>query len=113
MIESYRFGRITINGIDYRRDLIIFPDRIMEDWWREDGHLLKPKDIEEVLDFQPDVFVVGQGVFGRMKVTDQARMLLKEKNIELIADKTGAAKDAFNRLANQGKKVVAALHLTC
>jgi hypothetical protein len=113
MIESYRFGRITIDGKDYCRDLIVFPDHIMEDWWREEGHLLKTGDIEEVLAFRPDVLVIGQGAFGRMRVADQVRRSLKERNIELITDKTDAAKDAFNRVAGECKKVVAALHLTC
>ncbi len=113
MIESYRFGKITIDERDYHRDLIVFPDHIRENWWREEGHLLKLEDIKEVLAFQPDVLVVGQGAFGRMKVTDQVRESLKKRSIELIADKTGAAKDAFNRLAGEGKKVVTALHLTC
>ncbi len=113
MIESYRFGKITVDGKDYYRDIVIFPDHVKENWWREEGHRLKEKDIDDVIDFQPDILVVGQGTLERMKITDQVRRLLEERNIVLIAEKTDIAKDEFNRLAGEGKKVVAALHLTC
>lgn len=113
MIESYRFGKITIDGKDYHRDIIIFPDHIKEKWGREEGHRLKPKDIEDVIAFQPDILVVGQGALGRMKITDPVKRLLEERNIVLIAEKTNIAKDEFNRLAREGVKVVAAIHLTC
>ena len=104
---------ITIDGKDYQRDFIVFPDHIVEGWWREEGHLLKAGDIEQVLAYRPDVLVVGQGTFGRMRVADEVRSVLRERNIELIADRTDAAKDAFNRVAGEGKRVVAAFHLTC
>ncbi len=30
-VESYKFGKININGKKYRNDLIIFPDKIKID----------------------------------------------------------------------------------
>lgn len=113
MIESYRFGKITVDGKDYHRDVVIFLDHVKENWWREEGHMLKPRDIDDIIAFQPDILVVGQGALGRMKITDQVKRLLEERNIVLIAEKTDIAKDEFNRLAREGVKVVAALHLTC
>jgi hypothetical protein len=59
MIESYRFGEITVDGKKYRRDVIIFPDHVRDDWWREEGHRLKLVDIEDVIAFQPEILVVG------------------------------------------------------
>lgn len=113
MIERYRFGKITVNGKDYYKDIIVFPDHIKDNWWREEGHRLKPEDIEEVIAFRPEILVVGQGAFGRMRITDEVEELMREKGIVLIVGKTGFAKDAFNRLIKEGKRVVAALHLTC
>ena len=40
MIEEYKFGFIRIDGEEYRRDLVILPDKIIPDWWREKGHRL-------------------------------------------------------------------------
>jgi hypothetical protein len=48
-----------------------------------------------------------------MRITNEVEELLREKEIVLIAGKTSFAKDEFNRLIKEGKKVVAALHLTC
>ncbi|HID32748.1 MAG TPA: hypothetical protein EYP24_05165, partial [bacterium (Candidatus Stahlbacteria)] len=48
-IESYQFGRITVDGKTYHSDIIIYPDRIVSSWWRGEGHYLKKVDIEEIL----------------------------------------------------------------
>lgn len=34
-IEHYEFGKITIDGISYFSDIIIYPDHIEDEWWRE------------------------------------------------------------------------------
>jgi hypothetical protein len=41
-IDSYKFGRIVIDGQAYSRDVIILPDRVIRDWWRDSGHILHP-----------------------------------------------------------------------
>ncbi len=38
MIEFYDFGQIVIASKKYVGDLIIFPDRIQDRWWRKVGH---------------------------------------------------------------------------
>ena len=40
MIDSYSFGEITVDGTGYRSDVILFPQRVVADWWRESGHRL-------------------------------------------------------------------------
>ena len=34
-IESYSFGEVVIDGKRYRSDVIVFPDRVKPNWWRE------------------------------------------------------------------------------
>jgi len=41
MIEHYSFGRIVIDGKEYTKDLIIYPDKIRANWWRKEGHKLR------------------------------------------------------------------------
>jgi len=65
-IDDYRFGRIVIDGRAYTSDLILLPHRVVENWWREEGHLLHAADLGPVLELQPEVLVVGQGTFGRL-----------------------------------------------
>ena len=47
-IDSYQFGEIVISGKEYSSDVIIFPDRVIDNWWRETGHELCLEDITEV-----------------------------------------------------------------
>jgi len=60
-IESYRFGEIVIDGRRYSSDVIIYPDRVEGQWWREEGHSLASTDVWQVLQAPPEVLVIGQG----------------------------------------------------
>jgi hypothetical protein len=113
MIEYYDFGIIVINGKRYTNDVIVFPDKVKDRWWRKKGHRLSIEDLEEVLKTNPQVIVVGTGYSGLMKVLNEVRQSLDKKGIRLVIEKTGDATKTFNKLVNSGEKVVAALHLTC
>jgi len=54
MIDSYRFGRIVVDGVEYTRDLIILPGRVEGGWWREEGHRLGLGDLGEALAAEPE-----------------------------------------------------------
>lgn len=111
-IEDYSFGEIEINGKKFTEDVIIFPGRVESEWWRKKGHELNPRDIDDILDFGPDVLVVGKGSSGKMDVSENVKDLLDEDDIELISEKTDGAVETYNDLRGE-KTVVAALHLTC
>jgi len=112
MIDSYDFGRIVINGRRYTTDLIVFHDRVKDGWWRKEGHSLHIKDLDEVVQGNPKVIIIGTGYSGLMKVPAETREYVESKGIELIAQRTAEACKTFNSLV-KSKKVVAALHLTC
>ncbi len=112
-IEKYSFGSITIDGRTYKADLIIYPDKVQENWWRKSGHTLHVDDIREILDEPPDVLIVGQGDSARMELDSRVKDVLNRLQVELFAAATGPACTKFNELSESGKKVVAALHLTC
>jgi hypothetical protein len=67
-IDSYRFGRIVIDGQAYNCDVIILPDQVIRDWWRGSGHILHPDDLLLVFEASPKVLVVGQGSTSRLQV---------------------------------------------
>jgi hypothetical protein len=113
MIDSYGFGRITINGKHYTNDVIVFSDRVKGNWWRKEGHRLQVEDIETVVEQKPEVLVVGTGYYGLVKIPVETVEHLKSKGVELIAQKTREACTTYNQLVESGKKVIAALHLTC
>jgi hypothetical protein len=111
MIESYSFGRIIIDGKEYLNDLIVFQNRIKAHWWRDEGHLLQPEDLEEVFATKPKVIIIGTGFSGVLKVDYKVKRYCMENDIKLIEEPTSKAVQEYNRLA--GNDVVAAFHLTC
>lgn len=112
MIDSYAFGRIVIDGVQYRSDVIIYPDRVEANWWRENGHRVTLQDLAGVLSYGPRVLVIGQGKFGRMHADEAVKVEAGRRGIELFAAPTEAAVAEYNRRSSQAN-VVAALHLTC
>ena len=112
VIESYQFGEIVIDGATYQNDVIILPDGVKPEWWRDKGHILQPQDLDAVLDANPEVLVVGQGASGRMQVTQETRESLDGAGIELIAAPTPDAIETYNQM-RRDRNVAAALHLTC
>jgi hypothetical protein len=113
LIESYDFGRITINGILYTKDVIITGGKTIAGWMRKEGHLLQVADISQALEeFAPEVAIVGTGYDGMMGVPEETRLYLQRKGIELFVEKTRGACDLFNALS-KNRRALAALHLTC
>lgn len=113
MIDFYDFGTIVINGERYTSDVIIFQDKVKDKWWRSEGHRVAVEDLKEALEAKPQIVVVGTGYSGLMKVSNEVKQHLDNQGIQLVIKKTDDAAKIFNKLAESGKKVVAALHLTC
>jgi hypothetical protein len=111
-IEQYGFGRIVIDGQAYRADLIVLPDRVIEDWWRMEGHRLNPEDLDDVFEARPDCLVVGTGAMGMMKVPDETAAAIEARGIRLVVHRTAKAVKSFDKLRETGR-VVGAFHLTC
>jgi hypothetical protein len=112
MIEFYSFGRMIVEGSVFTSDLIIFPERIHESWWRESGHRLCLQDVEDVFKSQPEVFVVGTGFYGLMKVEEEVRQYAHTNEVHLFIEKTKKAVERFNEISPK-KRTVGAFHLTC
>lgn len=113
MIDAYDFGRIVIDGKAFTRDVIIFHDRVIDNWWRKEGHVLNREDIELVVKEKPEVLIVGTGKYGIMEVPAETGEYIRSKAIELIVEPTEKACKEYNNKISHAKKTVAALHLTC
>jgi hypothetical protein len=112
MIESFNFGTIVIDGEEISHDIIIYPDRIDASWWRMKAHSLEKEDLTNVIEFEPEVLIVGTGANGRMRFPEETQDYIKSKGIELIISDTSRACEDYNKLKDK-KKTVAVLHLTC
>ena len=113
IIGAYQFGRINVDGRAYTSDVIVTPERVVDTWWRKEGHKLAVVDLADVVAAKPDIVVVGTGYLGRMTVSEEARRYLEAQGISVRAARTRQAVQDFNQLQDQQTRVVAALHLTC
>jgi hypothetical protein len=111
-IESYRFGRIVIDGHPYSKDLLILPTGVIPNWRRTHGHEVNPLDLKLVLDAAPELLVIGSGAHGRMQVQTATFEILKKSGIDVRVQKTPQACELFNA-ERLGTRTAAALHLTC
>jgi hypothetical protein len=110
-IEEYRFGSIRINGEIYKNDVIITPCGILE-WWRKESHEVYPEDLDNILEYKPDLVIFGTGKSGRMHVTNNAKKFLENRGTTVKIAPTGSAKELYNKSFDK-MKVCALLHLTC
>ena len=111
-IDEYNFGYIIIAGKKHLNDVMIYPDGTVEEWWRTEGHTVRPDDITGVFSSEPDVLIIGTGATGMMKVPFDIYELCREKNIELIVETTADAVHIFNQ-KKKNAQTAAGLHLTC
>jgi len=83
-------------------------------WSARKGHTVKPHKLGLVLRADVDVLVIGNGVYGKLKITQAARKVVRKAGIEeLIVEKTPDACATYNRLMREGKRVAFLAHGTC
>ena len=111
-IDSYQFGLIIVSGKKYTSDVIIFPDRVRDNWWRKTGHQLCLKDVAEVMAENPETLVVGTGASGLMKVLPEVERGVKTQGIKLIVEATDKACHTYNHICHS-QRAIATLHITC
>ncbi len=108
---DYSFGKIVVEGKEFYRDIIIYPDRIKADWWRKAGHKLQLSDIGEVLAAKPRTLIVGTGHEGCMEVDREVVEHCKSAGIRLLVCITEDAVKRYEHMAGPG--VIGLFHLTC
>jgi hypothetical protein len=110
-IEGYGFGRVTIDGREETRDVIVLPQRVVRGWWRKEGHGLVLEDLDEVLEELPERLLVGTGAHGRLRPDPGALESLRASGVEVEVLPTAEAVRRYAEL--DPRKTAAALHLTC
>jgi len=112
-IEEYEFGRIVVNGYEYREDIIIHDGGVEAGWWRKEGHKVSVEDLERILELNPELIIFGTGANGRLRVERHVKDLLKERGIEFMELNSYDAVKVYEGLSQKRKGVVLAIHLTC
>lgn len=119
-IEHFEWGRYTIKGKLHSaegegvgKDICLLEGSVQE-WASRKGHTLQPHMAACVLNAGVEILVIGNGVYGKVKVSQATRRALKEGGIgELIIERTPEACGTYNRLAREGKRVALLAHGTC
>jgi hypothetical protein len=110
-LEDYSFGRLTVDGQEHKRDLIVLTDRVVPDWRRRDGHSLAMEDLDEVLDDLPARLVLGVGAQSQLRPDPAVIAELERRGVTVECLTTDAAVRRYGQLDE--RRTAAALHLTC
>jgi hypothetical protein len=110
-LENYSFGRLTVDGHEHTRDLIVLPDRVVAGWRRREGHSLAIEDLDEVLDELPARLVLGVGAYGRLRPDAAVLVELEQRGVTVECLPSDAAVRRYGELYE--RHTAAALHLSC
>ncbi len=110
-IDAYQFGRIVVDGQQETRDLIVLPNRVVRNWWRQDGHSLVLNDLQDVLEELPDQLLIGTGAHGQLNPDPATLERLQAQGINVETLPTAAAVRRYGEL--DPAHTAAVLHLTC
>jgi hypothetical protein len=110
-LEDYSFGRVTVEGGEQTRDLIVLPGRVVTNWWRREGHALAIEDLDEVLEELPERLILGIGAYGRLHPDSDVIAELERRGITVECLRTDEAVRRYGELDE--RRTAAALHLTC
>ncbi len=109
-IQAFEPGEIRINERIFTRNLILTPEKLLEDWPAEDAGSLQDTHFEAILELAPDILLLGTGkrqVFP--SAACYASLMRRRIGIEIMD--TAAACRTYNILAAEDRRVAAALLL--
>jgi len=112
LIDSYSFGRIVVDRKTYTRDIMILPGRVLDAWWRKEGHRVEAEDLREAFAERLETLIIGTGYYGFMRVPVETMEWARSKGVRLLVAKTAEACKAYNSVS-RSSRAAAALHLTC
>lgn len=118
-IDSFSWECFIIKGAEHSsskgagKDILVFEEQVMV-WKDMGGHGLTPHSLDCAVDLKPDVLIIGTGVDGAVRVSDDVRRKAYSMGIkELLVQRTPNACGTFNELTRNGRKAVLLAHGTC
>jgi hypothetical protein len=115
-VDAYEFGRITIDGVAYDRDVVIDRGRIRrrkkgpsKARKGEFGHT--PLTASEEIPWKGQRLWIGTGAHGGLPVTDDVRREARRRGVELLTRPTPELVKLINASLPKGTNLI--LHVTC
>lgn len=116
IIDSVRWGKVTLGGGQQFKDVKLYPGGAREWDWNETGTQHSPgiqlTDVQELLDHGATVLVLSLGQQGRLAVAPETLRDLDDLGVEVHMLITPAAVEMYNRLRGDAP-VGALIHSTC
>lgn len=117
-INKVSWGKVRIDGQGYHQVLLV-GDEVIE---RESDklhelfgttHQIGKWEKEKLLSGDPEIILIASGWSGLVKIDEEFKNRLKEKDIELQVILTPKVVERYNQLIKEGKRVNALIHTTC
>ena len=110
LITGYGQGWIEINTKRYEQSLVVLPNLVVTDWLVTDFPSLSAENFQQLLEYKPEVVLLGTGDKHRFAHPKLTRSLT-EAGIGVECMDTAAACRTYNILMSEGRHVAAALLL--
>lgn len=110
MFTGYGDGYVIVNQARYEQNLIVLPDRIIEQWEVSSFDQLAAENFDFLLSLQPEMVLFGTGKTLRFPHPRLTRSLV-ESGVGIEVMDTNAACRTFNILTAEERRVAAALLL--
>lgn len=110
VIQRHTPGAVTIDNQCYQTSLIVFPDRIIDNWPISRVAALSIPALQVVIDAKPEVFLLGTGdtqIFPPIALLGELARI--NRSVDVMD--TAAACRTYNVLVSEFRQVVVALIL--
>lgn len=108
IFTGYGDGHISINQIRYEKNLIVMPDRLIEDWPTLTVSQLEVRHFEMLVPYKPEIIILGTGIAHKFPSQSVLSQLTK-MGIGIEVMDTKACCRTYNILVEEGRRVAAAL----
>jgi uncharacterized protein len=108
LITGYGEGYIAVNEQSYTSPVIVTPTRSVTNWDVRDFHSLERAHLEALLEFKPEIVLLGTGERQQFPRPDLMRVFI-DARIGFEAMDTRAACRTYNILMGEGREVLAAI----
>jgi len=115
--EKTSFGAITIDGQDYRQDVLIRLDGKVTKRKKKlskhvygTSHTISLDEANYIFEEGAEMLIIGTGQYGRVDLSDEASQFFNAHNLRVVMEPTPIAIELWNE-AKGG--VIGLFHITC
>lgn len=109
-IQRYDQGEVSVDGVVYRQNCVVLPDRVISEWRPSSISDLKPEDFCFLVELKPEIVILGTGDTQHFLHPSLTEPLMRSR-IGLEIMNTAAACRTYNVLMSEGRRVAAALFM--